>query len=78
MPMQLTTGDFIALAAVALNAIAYLSGIMKLNATVLSLKELMPKFERTMETFGTRLNEAERAVSVLENNCLVYHGKENV
>ena len=77
MTMQMTTGDIIAIAAVSLNALVYLSGFFKLNETVKILSVLTEKLESTMHDVSNRLIANEKAVSILERNCVIYHGQQD-
>lgn len=72
--MEMTTGDTIALGAVGLNALVYLSGAFKLSGTVANLKELVTKVESTLTNIDERLATTETSVKVIENNCSLLHG----
>lgn len=72
----MTTGDLIALAAVSINALFYLSGLFKLNATVEILSRSSEKLEKTIEKVVERLTSTEVAMAQIESNCRVYHGAE--
>jgi hypothetical protein len=74
--MNASTGDYIAIAAVSLNALVYLSGVVRLNETVRVLNVLMTKFESTLAALAIRQQATELSVGVLQNNCRIYHENE--
>lgn len=69
----MTTGEIIALVAVGLNAVAYLSGAFKIAGTVSKLDALVTKIETTLTGIDNRLADTETDVAVLQNNCKIYH-----
>lgn len=71
--MNATTGDYIAIAAVSLNALVYLSGVFRLNETVKVLNTLMGKFEKTLADMAIRQQATELSVGILKNNCKIFH-----